>query len=48
VLPKGFWRRGNVQIVCHRFGVPLVETREELTEKIKEKLNIALSNQRWE
>jgi hypothetical protein len=46
--PQGFWRRGNVQIVCHRYGLPLVETREELIEKVKEKLNATLAQQRWE
>jgi len=43
--PEGFWRRGNVQIVCHRYGVDLVETREELIEKVKAKLQIALKEQ---
>ena len=19
--PEGYWRRGNVQVVCHRYGV---------------------------
>lgn len=23
--PKGFWRRGNVQIVCTRFNIPLFD-----------------------
>ncbi|KIW02477.1 uncharacterized protein PV09_06282 [Verruconis gallopava] len=45
--PEGFWRRGNVQIVCHRYGIELVETREELIEKVKEKLNAALAYQNW-
>jgi hypothetical protein len=43
--PEGFWRRGNVQIVCHRYGVELVETREELIQKVKEKLEVALREQ---
>lgn len=34
--PEGFWRRGNVQIVCKRFGVKLVETLEELIESVLE------------
>ena len=34
--PEGFWRRGNVQIVCKRFGVKLVETLEELVESVLE------------
>jgi hypothetical protein len=28
--PEGFWRRGNVQIVCGRYGLKTVETIEEL------------------
>jgi hypothetical protein len=28
--PDGFWRRGNVQVVCARYGVPTVETLDEL------------------
>ncbi len=23
--PKGFWRKGNVDIVCERYGIPLYE-----------------------
>jgi hypothetical protein len=45
--PEGFWRRGNVQIVCHRYGIDLVGTREELIEKVKAKLEIALKAQNW-
>jgi len=36
--PAGFWRRGNVQIVCEKHGIPLVETIEELITCTKEKL----------
>jgi hypothetical protein len=35
---KGFWRRGNVQIVCDRYGVKLVETEEELIAETRERL----------
>lgn len=27
--PEGFWRRGNVDIVCHRYGVKQVATIDE-------------------
>jgi hypothetical protein len=40
--PEGYWRRGNVQVVCDRFGIPLVETLEELTEMVKQKLEKAI------
>ncbi len=36
--PDGFWRKGNVEIVCKRYAVPLVTTLEELVYKLKRKL----------
>lgn len=26
VCPRGFWRRGNIQIMCHRVNIPLFDT----------------------
>lgn len=40
--PQGYWRRGNVQIVCHRYGIPLVESSEELIEKVTKMLEIKI------
>lgn len=45
--PKGFWRRGNVQMVCTRYNIDLVETSEELIEKVTAKLVNALTQQNW-
>lgn len=28
--PQGFWRKGNVDIVCQRYGVPQVDTISQL------------------
>jgi len=36
--PEGFWRRGNVQVVCARFGVELVDSLEELIQGIERRL----------
>jgi hypothetical protein len=36
--PGGYWRRGNVQIVCKRFGILLVDTLEELKNAVVDKL----------
>ena len=36
--PKEFWRKGNVDIVCERYGVPLVESLPELGAKILARL----------
>ncbi len=33
MCPDGYWRKGNVEIVCDRFDVPMVDTFEELVEK---------------
>ncbi|GAA4107556.1 hypothetical protein GCM10022393_02950 [Aquimarina addita] len=36
--PDGFWRKGNVDIVCKRYGVPQVDSLEELINKVKQRL----------
>lgn len=36
--PKGYWRRGNVEIVCQRYGVPLVGSLPELVAAIRKRL----------
>ena len=36
--PEGFWRKGNVDIVCRRYGVPQVSTTEELATALRQKL----------
>jgi hypothetical protein len=33
--PEGFWRKGNVDIICQDYNIPQVNTLEELIEKIK-------------
>lgn len=32
--PKGFWRKGNVDIVCEKFGISQVENLEMLVKEI--------------
>lgn len=34
VCPKGFWRKGNVDIVCERYNIKQVETLEEAVKDI--------------
>ena len=41
--PEGYWRRGNVQIVCARYRIPLVETIEQLAGLVKARLATALA-----
>ncbi|KAJ7485377.1 hypothetical protein FB451DRAFT_1027210 [Mycena latifolia] len=39
--PEGFYRKGNVDIVCERFKVPLVHTLDQLIDKVIERLTVA-------
>ncbi len=32
--PAGYWKRGNVQVVCRRFDIPLVESYEQLVDEV--------------
>lgn len=32
--PEGFWRRGNIEVVCARYGVPLVADWETFVARI--------------
>ncbi|EGX91525.1 hypothetical protein CCM_05683 [Cordyceps militaris CM01] len=34
LCPEGYWKRGNVQIVCRKFGIEMVESVEELGSAI--------------
>lgn len=36
--PPGFWRRGNVQIVCARYAVPLYDRLSDLVQALRERL----------
>ena len=39
--PDGFYRKGNVEIVCDRLKIPLIETWDEFVAKAIEKLQAA-------
>lgn len=36
--PVGFWRRGNVEVVCARYGIPLVDSLPDLIEFLRLRL----------
>jgi hypothetical protein len=36
--PEGYWRRGNVEVVCHHYGVPLLANLEELVAEVRRRL----------
>lgn len=37
--PNGFWRKGNVDIMCKRYGHHMVETLDDLIEEIKKEFD---------
>jgi len=36
--PDGYWRKGNVQVVCARYGVPLFESLDALMAAVRVRL----------
>jgi hypothetical protein len=36
--PEGYWRRGNVEVVCQRYQVPLVSGLAELVEAVRQRV----------
>ena len=36
--PEGYWRRGNVEVVCQRYGVPLVGGLPDLVAEVRKRL----------
>ena len=36
--PFGFWRRGNVEVICARYGIPLVESLTALIDLVRLRL----------
>ncbi|MFO0881685.1 MAG: nucleoside 2-deoxyribosyltransferase domain-containing protein [Gemmataceae bacterium] len=36
--PEGFWRKGNVEVVCARYGVPLVSEFAEFELLLRERV----------
>lgn len=38
--PEGFWRKGNVDIICDRYNINQVESFDELIERIRMRSNM--------
>ncbi len=36
--PEGYWRRGNVEVVCARYGAPLLPTLDELLAEVRRRV----------
>jgi hypothetical protein len=39
VTPDGFWRKGNIEITCHKYNVPLFNSIEEFKGFFREHKN---------
>jgi hypothetical protein len=37
--PDGYWRKGNVEVVCARYGVPLVDDLTALIAEVRRRLS---------
>lgn len=35
ICPEGFWRKGNIEIVCSKYNIPLYNSIEEFKNKFK-------------
>ncbi|GFF24096.1 hypothetical protein IFM58399_00534 [Aspergillus lentulus] len=42
VCPEGYWKRGNVQIVCEKYGIEMVDDVGALREAIVKRLPVRL------
>lgn len=36
--PEGFWRKGNVDVVCDRYGVEVVDSLDKMISALREKI----------
>lgn len=40
MCPEGFWRKGNVDIVCQRYGIPQINKFEHLVKRVEYDLQL--------
>lgn len=40
ICPEGYWKRGNVQVVCQKLGIEILESIDNLREAIITKLSL--------
>ena len=38
VCPDGYWRKGNVEIVCEKYGIPMFDNLKDLLNRFQPKL----------
>jgi len=37
--PGGFWGKGNFHIICEKYAITLIETKEEFMERVWERID---------
>ncbi|KAJ5220833.1 uncharacterized protein N7469_009720 [Penicillium citrinum] len=42
VCPEGYWKRGNVEVTCKKYGVEMVDSVDGLSEVIMKRLSVDL------
>ncbi len=42
--PDGYWRKGNIEVVCRRFDVPLLASLEELIAELLQRIRVAVGS----
>jgi hypothetical protein len=35
--PDGYWRKGNIEVVCHRYQVPLLASLDDLVATVRQR-----------
>ena len=43
--PDGYWRKGNVEVVCARYGMPVVSSLPELADEVRARLKSITSRE---
>ncbi len=38
--PEGFWRKGNIEIMCNFYNIPLYTDKESFFKRIIERVNL--------
>lgn len=39
--PEGYWKRGNVQIVCKKYGIEMVDDDDRLRKAVVKRLSLS-------
>lgn len=43
--PEGYWRRGNVEVVCHRYGIRMMPALADLAAEVRRRITASGTRQ---